>query len=195
MSDGSENNKDEQIEVESSDRNLIRGRVSRPVYDETISWGSKVDVKDAKAYNNNSNNSNGSSSSNNNDRWRSGRPSHFNDPTGNVNSSSNLHTSNVNSSIGVGINTGEHAYLPSTLLSSQSQSPTQYSGNSSNSNSTSSTSTSSSVSSGLTSRDSYRITSADNALLYNSAIKLRNDKENGNDEDDLMNFLLDDTNF
>ena len=186
MSDGSENNGDEQIEVESSDRNLIRGRVSRPVYDETISWGSKVDVKDAKAYNNKSNNSNGISSSNNNDRWRSGRPSHFNDPTGNVNSSSNLHTSNVNSSVGVGINTGEHVYLPSTLLSSQPQ----YSGNSSNS-----TSSSSSVSSGLTSRDSYRITSADNALLYNSAIKLRNDKENGNDEDDLMNFLLDDTNF
>ena len=144
-------------------------------------------MKDAKAYNSNNNSS--SSSSNNNDRWRSGRPSHYNDPTGNVNSNSNLHTSNVNSSVGVGINTGEHVYLPSTLLSSQPQ----YSGNSSNS--TSSTSSSSSVSSGLTSRDSYRITSADNALLYNSAIKLRNDKENGNDEDDLMNFLLDDTNF
>ena len=153
-------------------------------------------MKDAKAINNNSSNSNNNNNDNisNTDGWRIGRPSQFNDATGYVNSNSNLHTGKANTSIGVGVNTGEHADLPSTLLSSQSQSQSQpqYSGNSSNSNSTSS---SSSVSSGLTSRDSYRITSADNALLYNSAIGLRNDNENGNDEDDLMNFLLDDTNF
>jgi hypothetical protein len=218
VSDGMENSGDDQIEVEWGDRNRLRGRVGRPVYDETVQWSSNHEYKNVKAHTNNSsgssNNSNSSDRNNNNNNnysnnttnsnntnnntntnigLSSGRAGLFSKADSGVSGNFNSHTSNVESSRGVGINTIEHAYLPSTLSSlqshSQPQSQPQHSSNSS----------SSSVSSGVTSRDdrssSFRISSADNALLSSTAIGMKNIKENGNDEDDLMNFLLDDTNF
>lgn len=214
-----ENSGDDQIEVEWGDRNRMRGRVGRPVYDETAQWSSNHEYKNIKAHTNNSsgNNSNSSDSNNRNNNnnsnsnnfsntnygnntntttttgLSSGRTGHFSRADSGVSGNFNSHTSNVESSRGVGISTIEHAYLPSTLssLQSYSQPHTQSQPQPQHS--------SSSVSSGVTSRDdrssSFRISSADNALLFSAAIGMKNIKENGNDEDDLMNFLLDDTNF
>jgi hypothetical protein len=204
VSDGMENSGDDQIEVEWGDRNRLRGRVGSPVYDETAQWSGNHEYRNVKAHTKNSSGSSNNSTRNNNNNYSnntnnntktsiglsSGRTGHFSKADSGVSGNFNSHTSNVESSRGVGINTIEHAYLPSTLSSLQSQSQPQHSSNSSSS---------SSVSSSVTSRDdrssSFRISSADNALLFSAAIGMKNIKENGNDEDDLMKFLLDDTNF
>jgi hypothetical protein len=217
VSDGMENSGDDQTEIEWGDRNRMRGRVGRPVYDETAQWSSNHEYRNVKAHtnnssnssnsnsnsrntntNNNSNNNNFSNNSNNTNTTiglSSGRTGHFSRADSGVSGNFNSHMSNIESSRGVGINTIEHAYLPSTLSSLQSHSQPQSQPQPQHSSNTSS----SSVSSGVTSRDdrssSFRISSADNALLFSTAIGVKNIKENGNDEDDLMNFLLDDTNF
>ena len=222
VSDGMDNSGDDQIEVEWGDRNRIRGRVGRPVYDETAQWSGNHEYRNVKAHTNNSsgssnnsnsiirntnNNSNTNYSNNTNTNTNtnttiglsSGRTDHFSRADSGVSGNFNSHTSNVESSRGVGINTIEHAYLPSALSSLQSHSQPHSQSQAQSYSQPQPQHSSNSSSSGVTSRDdrssSFRISSADNALHFSTAIGMKNIKENGNDEEDLMNFLLDDTNF